>query len=188
MLGKEDAMDRLSPITNTGSRLFIGESGNTPIGRLWIAVSDQGLVAIEDKMGRDEFSAYLRRRFKRGIEYAPERVREAARQIEEYLAGKRREFSLVIDWSFLTPFQQAALRATVAIPRGRTLTYNRIAEKIGHPGAARAVGRAEATNPLPLVIPCHRAVGTDGKLHGYGFGAGLETKQWLLEMEAAEVP
>ncbi len=180
-------MDRLSRKANTASTLFIGESRDTSLGNLWIAVSDRGLVAIEDKMGRDEFTAYLRRRFKREVEVAPERVQEAVRQIEEYLAGKRREFSLTIDWSFLTPFQQAALRATVAIPRGRTLTYNQIAEKIGHPGAARAVGRAEATNPLPLVIPCHRAVGSDGKLHGYGFGAGVDTKQWLLEMEAAEV-
>jgi methylated-DNA-[protein]-cysteine S-methyltransferase len=136
-------------------------------------------------MRAGEFRAYLQRRFKRAIEEDPGRVREAARQLQDYLAGKRVEFELSIDWSVLTPFQQKALRATCAIPAGETRTYNQIAGQIGHPRAARAVGRAEATNPLPLVIPCHRVVGTDGKLHGYGFGHGLETKTWLQKMERA---
>ena len=83
----------------------------------------------------------------------------------------------------LSPFQQAALRATCAIPRGQTCTYAQIAAQIGRPRAARAVGRAEATNPVPLVIPCHRVVGTDGGLHGYGMAEGLKTKEWLLRME-----
>jgi O-6-methylguanine DNA methyltransferase len=75
------------------------------------------------------------------------------------------------------------LRATYEIPYGETRTYKQIAEVIGAPGAARAVGRAEATNPMPVVLPCHRVLGSDGKLHGYGAGAGLETKTWLLKLE-----
>jgi methylated-DNA-[protein]-cysteine S-methyltransferase len=168
---------------DTNMILYIGRTASTPLGRLWMAVSDRGLVAIEQGLNRTEFTAWLERRFKRAVKYAPERVCEAAGQVEAYLSGARREFSLAIDWTPLSPFQQAALRATCAIPRGQTRTYAQIAAQIGRPRAARAVGRAEATNPLPLVIPCHRVVGTDGSLHGYGMGEGLKTKEWLLRME-----
>ena len=90
-----------------------------------------------------------------------------------------------IDWSVLTPFQERALRATYDIPYGRVKTYGEIAQLLGNPRAARAVGRAEATNPMPLVIPCHRVIGSDGGLHGYGAGEGLATKAWLLELESS---
>ncbi len=81
----------------------------------------------------------------------------------------------------LRPFQQAVLQATYEIPYGETRTYKEIAERIGRPRAARAVGRAEATNPMPLVLPCHRVIGVDGKLHGYGLGEGVKTKEWLVK-------
>jgi methylated-DNA-[protein]-cysteine S-methyltransferase len=168
------------------SILYIGQSASTPLGKLWLAASDQGLVAIEQGINQAEFSAWLERRFKRKAVVAPQRVREAAEQVEEYLSGRRRAFHLTIDWTMLSPFQQSALRATCAIPRGQTRTYAQIAAQIGRPRAARAVGRAEATNPLPLVIPCHRVVGTDGGLHGYGMAEGLKTKEWLLRMESEE--
>ncbi|HTX93284.1 MAG TPA: methylated-DNA--[protein]-cysteine S-methyltransferase [Anaerolineales bacterium] len=169
------------------STLYIGQTGRTPIGKVWLAVSDQGLVAIEDSPTRAEFEAFLARHFKRPIEFAPERVREVETQLKEFLAGKRRDFTFAIDWSVLRPFQQAVLRATYEIPCGETRTYKEIAEQIGHPGAARAVGRAEATNPMPLVLPCHRVLGTDGKLHGYGMAEGLKTKEWLLKLEGAVI-
>ena len=89
-----------------------------------------------------------------------------------------------MDWSALgSDFQRSALRAVAAIPYGETRTYGEIAAQIGRPQAPRAVGRANATNPMPLVIPCHRVIGTDGKLHGYGGRGGLKTKQWLLDLE-----
>ena len=75
------------------------------------------------------------------------------------------------------------MQAVFSIPYGETRTYAEIAHQIGHAHAYRAVGRANATNPMPLVIPCHRVIGTDGKLHGYGGGDGLLTKEWLLKME-----
>jgi O-6-methylguanine DNA methyltransferase len=165
--------------------LYIGEMDETPIGKLWLAVSDLGLVAIECSLTQAEFEAYLARRFKRIIELAPERVLEAAGQLTEYLYGRQRAFTLVIDWTVLRPFQQAVLQATNEIPYGETRTYKDIAERIGKPHAARAVGRAEATNPMPLVLPCHRVIGMDCKLHGYGLGEGLKTKEWLLKMEGA---
>jgi O-6-methylguanine DNA methyltransferase len=167
--------------------LYIGQTGATPLGKLWLAVTDSGLAAIEDSASQAEFEAYLARRFKRPVEYAPERVKAVEMELREYLAGKRRRFDLVVDWTVLRPFQQAVLRATYAIPYGETRTYKEIAEGIGHPGAARAVGRAEATNPMPLVLPCHRVLGTDGKLHGYGMAQGLKTKEWLLRLEGAVI-
>ena len=167
------------------SGLYIGETGETPIGKLWLAVSDLGLVAIECGLTRAEFEAYLVKRFKRAVELAPQRVRTAAGQLNEYLSGRQRAFTLVIDWTVLRPFQQAVLQATSEIPYGETWTYKQIAERIGRPQAARAVGRAEATNPMPLVLPCHRVIGVDGKLHGYGLGEGVKTKVWLLKMEGA---
>lgn len=95
--------------------------------------------------------------------------------------------SFPIDWSALHPFQRAVLQAVYAIPYGETRTYADIAAQIGREHAYRAVGRANATNPMPLVIPCHRVIGTDGKLHGYGGGEGLKTKEWLLRLEGAVV-
>ena len=167
------------------SCLYIGETGETAIGRLWLAVSDLGLVAVDCGLTRAEFEAYLAKRFKQAVLFAPERVRAAAGQLKEYLSGKRQAFTLGINWTVLRPFQQSVLKATYEIPYGETRTYKEIAEHIGRPHAARAVGRAEATNPMPLVLPCHRVIGVDGKLHGYGLGEGVKTKEWLLKMEGA---
>jgi O-6-methylguanine DNA methyltransferase len=177
-VGKEEFMAHRSP-------LYIGEAGDTPIGKLWLAVSDLGLVAVEWGKSQAEFEAYLIKRFKRTVEYAPKRIHEAATQLSKYLSGKQRIFTLVIDWTMLRPFQQSVLQATYEIPYGETRTYKEIAEHIGRPRAARAVGRAEATNPMPLVLSCHRVIGRDGKLHGYGLGEGVKTKEWLLRLEGA---
>ena len=167
------------------SGLYIGETDQTPIGKFWLAVSDLGLVAVEWGLTLAEFEAYLVKRFKRPIQLAPPRLFDAAGQIDKYLSGLQRTFTLVIDWTVLRPFQQAVLQATRDIPYGETRTYKEIAGRIGKPHAARAVGRAEATNPMPLVIPCHRVIGVDGKLHGYGLAEGVKTKEWLLIMEGA---
>jgi O-6-methylguanine DNA methyltransferase len=167
------------------SGLYFGKTDETPIGKLWLAVSDLGLVAVESGLTQAEFEAYLVKHFKRPVEHAPERVLEAAGQVGKYLSGLQRTFTLVVDWTVLRPFQQSVLRATCEIPYGETRTYKEIADRIGRPRAARAVGRAEATNPMPLVLPCHRVIGKDGKLHGYGLGEGVKTKEWLLKMEGA---
>ena len=107
--------------------------------------------------------------------------------LREYFAGKRRAFPLEIAWNTLPPFQRAVLQATAAIPYGETRTYGQIAAAIGKPGAARAVGRALASNPMPIVIPCHRVVSADGRLHGYSGPGGLETKARLLALESASL-
>ncbi|GAB4503359.1 MAG: methylated-DNA--[protein]-cysteine S-methyltransferase [Anaerolineales bacterium] len=173
-------MDQKSP-------LYIDILRASPLGDLWIAVSEQGLAAIEWSREEADFSAYLTRRFKRPVEPAAGQVTPALQQLDEYLRGARKAFSLPIDWSVLRPFQRQVLQRVFDIPYGETRTYGEIARQIGRPRAARAVGRANATNPMPLVIPCHRVIGADGKLHGYGGGQGLATKEWLLKMERAMI-
>jgi methylated-DNA-[protein]-cysteine S-methyltransferase len=163
--------------------LKTGLCAETPLGTLWLAASENGLVALAARCGREQFEAMLRRRYHRPIETDGELLRVAAEQICEYLAGRRREFDLPVDWSVMRPFQRAVLQATCTIPYGQTRTYGELAAAIGRAGAARAVGRAEARNPLPLIIPCHRVIGRDGKLHGYGMADGLKTKEWLLKLE-----
>lgn len=163
----------------------ISSLAETPLGQVWAALSEQGLVAVSVDVGRETFVGELRRMGFEVVEGGSQAVEAALAQIGEYLAGVRREFDLPVDWSVMTSFQQEALLATLAIPYGQVTTYGDLARSLGRPGAARAVGRAEATNPLPLVIPCHRVLGSDGGLHGYGAGRGLETKAWLLELEGA---
>lgn len=167
--------------------LYIGQLKSTPLGNLWIAISEHGLAAVDWAKSEAEFAKKLSKRFRRPVQTDAEKIAQAARELGEYLIGKRREFTLPIDWSLMRPFQQEVLKATVAIPCGETRTYGQIAAQIGRPRAARAVGRAEATNPMPLVIPCHRVVGADAKLHGYGGGEGVKTKEWLLKMEGAVI-
>lgn len=110
-------------------------------------------------------------------------VNEALQQIHAYLAGDLKKFDLPLDWSGMGEFQKSVLKQTILIPYGQVITYGDIANILGKPGSARAVGRAEATNPMPLVIPCHRVIGQDGHLHGYGGRGGIITKAWLLKME-----
>ncbi|HUH98559.1 MAG TPA: methylated-DNA--[protein]-cysteine S-methyltransferase [Anaerolineales bacterium] len=164
--------------------ILIGSINGTPLEQVWAGLSPRGLVAVDFGVSQTNFEHAVRRQTKSEIEYAPRQVEAVVRQIQEYLMGRRRTFDLAIDWSVLSSgFQREALRAVFSIPYGRTRTYAEIAQQIGHPQAFRAVGRANATNPMPLVIPCHRLIGSDGKLHGYGGKGGLKTKAWLLKME-----
>ena len=174
------------------SPILIGSIRTTRLGEVWVALSGHGLVTVEFGISRKNFEAAVRKQTHRDVEYKV-RVNEskslavASHQIKEYLDGKRRAFDIKIDWSILTSdFQRAALQLVFSIPYGQTRTYAQVAAEIGHPDAPRAVGRANATNPMPLVIPCHRVIGTDGKLHGYGGAGGLKTKAWLLKMEGAK--
>jgi methylated-DNA-[protein]-cysteine S-methyltransferase len=169
-------------ITLPSLKIYLGELNHTPLGDLRFAVSARGLVAIEWVQSQPRLDFYLLR-LKAVVESNQKMIRPYAKELAEYLKGKRRDFTFVIDWSTLKPFQLKTLAAVYAIPYGETRTYANIATQIGHPNAYRAVGRANATNPMPLVIPCHRVIGKDRKLHGYGGGDGLPTKEWLLKME-----
>lgn len=169
----------------TDSPLYLGLLKGTPLGDLWVAVSENGLVALEWDQDKSAFDAYLTKRLKRPASLNADKASASLRQLDEYLRGDRTAFTFPIDWDLLRPFQRAVLQLVFAIPYGETRTYGEIAHQMGRPRAARAVGRANATNPMPLVIPCHRVIGADGKLHGYGGGEGLKTKEWLLKMEGA---
>ncbi len=166
--------------------IFIG-SARTPLGIFWMGMSENGLAAVEWDDSKADFDRYLIKRLKRPVIADPARVAAALRELDEYLRGARRTFSLPIDWDLLRPFQREVLKLVYAIPRGETRTYSEIAHQLRRPRAARAVGRANATNPMPIVIPCHRVIGADGKLHGYGGGEGLKTKAWLLKLEGAVI-
>lgn len=108
-------------------------------------------------------------------------------QVREYLAGERRCFEIPIDWSQMRPFQQRVLRFTAAIPYGQACTYGQVAASLGLPGGSRAVGAALGANPIPIVIPCHRVVGGDRRLHGFSAPGGIETKAWLLALEGHSI-
>ncbi len=163
--------------------IYIGNTNDTPLGPLWVAVSERGLVAVELSPDQDKINQQLNRTGHHQIVFDGTKTAAALQEISEYLHGERKSFEMPIDWSVLTPFQERALRATCEIPYGGVTTYGDIARQLGNPRGARAVGRAEATNPMPLVIPCHRVIGADGGLHGYGAGEGLATKAWLLKLE-----
>lgn len=117
------------------------------------------------------------------VEGAPRRPSAAARQLAEYLRGRRADFELELR-ALGTEFQRAAWDALSQIPFGETRSYAEQAARMGKPKAVRAVGRANATNPLPIVIPCHRVIGSDGSLTG--FGGGIEAKRWLLTHESPQ--
>ena len=106
----------------------------------------------------------------------------AVEQVEEYFAGERTRFDLPLEIAG-TAFQQDVWNVLRSIPFGQTWSYGRVAKALGRPGASRAVGAANGANVLPLIIPCHRVIGSDGKLTG--FGGGLKTKKWLLDFESA---
>lgn len=165
--------------------VYIGKTERTPLGVLWVAMTGDGLAAVEWDSAKAHFEHYLTKRLKRPVVPSAEQTALPRLELTSYLLGDPRTFSFPIDWSLLRPFQRAVLQIVYSIPYGETTTYAHIAEQIGRPHAYRAVGRANATNPMPLVVPCHRVIGMDGKLHGYGGGEGLKTKEWLLKLEGA---
>lgn len=154
-------------------------------GTLGVTVTPQGLVAVHWQASPAHPAGLA------GEADAPltQALRCAASQwlahLREYFAGRRRAFPLEIAWGALPPFQRKVLQATAAIPYGETRTYGQVAAAVGKPRAARAVGRALATNPMPIVIPCHRVVSADGRLRGYSGLGGLTTKARLLALESA---
>ncbi len=165
------------------SVIYIGMLPRSPIGPMWVAVSVLGLLMVEWDMPQADFSHLVQARFHAGIVFDPGRTSVPLQQLASYLDGNLRQFSLALDMSGMTSFQQRVLDLTARIPYGQTATYKELAVQSGRPNAARAVGRVEATNPMPLVIPCHRVLGSDGSLHGYGGPGGIKMKAWLLQLE-----
>lgn len=155
---------------------------DSPLGPLWLAIGPNGVLAIH--YGAGGYEGDLRRivaRYGPGVLRAPKRLDEVKRELEEYFAGRRTRFELSVDLSALTPFQQRVLAATRRVPFGRVRSYREIATGAGTPKASRATGNALGANPIPIIVPCHRVLGSDGSLHGYA--GGLDRKRWLLKLE-----
>ncbi len=148
---------------------------STPIGRLLLAGDEAGLrhISFQDGLHPLRPSEEWRR--------VREPLAEPIAQLEEYFAGKRRRFDLAIAPEG-TPFQREVWSALTKIPYGRTVSYGELASRLGRENASRAVGAANGSNPIPIVIPCHRVLGANGSLTG--FGGGLDIKRRLLDLEA----
>ncbi|WP_326795280.1 methylated-DNA--[protein]-cysteine S-methyltransferase [Streptomyces sp. NBC_01808] len=166
-----DATDAIAP--RQGRRVV-----DSPIGPLLLAATDRGLVKVgfhakpgaAGPSGREEPAG------------PAAHIAVAERQLREYFAGELKEFRLELDWSLSDGFNRRVLEELAAeVPFGSVVSYQFLADRVGEPGAAQAVGRAMASNPLPIVVPCHRVIESDGGLGG--FGGGLDTKRSLLALE-----
>jgi methylated-DNA-[protein]-cysteine S-methyltransferase len=158
---------------------------DTPVGMVLVASKSQGVVAVEIGMRERDFVEYLVKTFDEPVLYSTRAVNSVLKQLQEYFDGKRKVFDLPLSMSHLTRFQRSVLEATLDVSSGSVTTYGDIARRLGKSRAARAVGQALARNPIPILIPCHRVLGSDGALHGYSGGKGIETKRFLLHHEGA---
>lgn len=160
----------------------------SPIGELMVAVTPRGLasVAFEGDEYRDELLGRIALSISPRILPSAKGTDQWRRELDEYFAAKRTGFDLRVDRRLIHGIARDVLTQTSRIGFGQTDTYGEIAKKIGHPTAARAVGRALGSNPIPIVIPCHRVIGASGKLTGYA--GGLDRKIALLELEGVLAP
>jgi methylated-DNA-[protein]-cysteine S-methyltransferase len=157
---------------------------DSPVGALLLAATAAGLVRVAyASENHDLVLQTLADRVSPRVLNAPARLDDAARELEEYFAGTRRDFDLALDWRLSAGFRSVVLHHLPDIGYGHTASYAAVAQLAGNPKAVRAVGTACATNPLPVVVPCHRVVRSDGALGGYL--GGVEAKQTLLTLEAA---
>jgi methylated-DNA-[protein]-cysteine S-methyltransferase len=161
------------------------ERHDSPLGTLVLGATAAGLVRVglpaEDEAAvLEELAARVSPRVLRASS-AP--LARARRELDEYFAGRRRRFELPLDWRLATGFRREVLRATARVPYGATSTYREIAERTGRPRAFRAAGSALATNPLPILVPCHRVLPASGGIGAYRGGAGA--KALLLGLEGA---
>jgi len=160
---------------------------DSPLGPLWIAVGPKGVVGIHygaepspQELGR------IVRAYGPGVLPDSRRADPVARELDQYFAGKRRRFDVPVDLSPLTDFQRRVLSATAAIEFGDISTYAKVAARAGSAKGSRAAGQALGSNPIPIVVPCHRILASDGSLGGYA--GGLDAKRRLLSMERGEAP
>ncbi len=155
------------------------ETVSSPVGILTLTATDEALTGVWFDSSKD---GRVKKEGPAGTNPVLKRTRE---QLEEYFAGTRTEFDLPLQFSGTT-FQQRVWNLLRTIPFGITTSYGELARRLGDPKATRAVGAANGQNPSPIIVPCHRVVGSRGELTG--FGGGIERKRWLLEHEGALLP
>ena len=156
---------------------------DSPLGRLRLVAADEGLVCLHFPEQRKARDPKLE-----DVEHHPV-LDSACRELAEYFAGTRSRFETPLAPRSIrrgSDFQHAVWNALLAIPFGETRSYGEIARAVGRPSAVRAVGAANGLNPIAILVPCHRVIGSSGSLTGYA--GGIETKRWLLELEAPQRP
>jgi methylated-DNA-[protein]-cysteine S-methyltransferase len=170
----------MTPPRRRTEKTYVFKTIRSPVGVLTLIASGDGLAAIlweNDRPGRVRLDVVA-------VDAKHPVLVETERQLGEYFAGRRKTFDLTLDFTG-TAFQKKVWRALLTIPFGETRSYAQIAKQIGHPKAVRAVGAANGRNPISIVTPCHRVIGSSGKLTG--FAGGLATKERLLRLEGAIV-
>jgi methylated-DNA-[protein]-cysteine S-methyltransferase len=156
---------------------------DTPIGTLLVATTDRGLCRIVYDADPEQELDRLARVFGVRVLRTARPIDRARRELDEYFEGRRRQFDLRVDLELVTDFNRRVLRELERVPYGEVVTYGDLAARAARPRAARAVGTVMNRNPLPIVLPCHRVIGANGKLVGYG--GGLHRKEALLRLEGA---
>jgi len=156
---------------------------DTPVGALLVAATDRGLCRIAYDAEPEEELDRLARSFGVRVLRSARPIDTARRQLDEYFEGTRQQFDLAVDLKLLADFNRRVLRELARVPYGEVVTYGELAARSARPRAARAVGTVMNRNPLPIVLPCHRVVGANGKLVGYA--GGLDRKETLLRLEGA---
>ena len=157
---------------------------DSPIGTLVAAATPHGLATLSyaDQFdGADGVLDWVAAKLSPRMLEAPARLDDVRRELDEYFEGRRHDFDLPIDWSLASQFGRRILKATAAIPFGQVSTYGKVAAQAGNPKASRAAGRALGASPIPIVVPCHRVIGSSGPLTGYT--GGLHRKVALLQIE-----
>ena len=155
---------------------------DSPVGPLGLVAWNGKLSGIFLKADPERFAHQVELTYGTAGSESKTPFADVIRQLSEYFGGKRLVFKLPLDLDQGTPFQRKVWKALLDIPYGRTVTYKEVAEAIGQPSASRAVGGANGSNPIPIVVPCHRVVASGSKLGGYG--GGLDVKRRLLELES----
>ena len=157
-------------------------SQDSPVGPLLLAATPSGIVRVA-YADEDEVLEDLATHVSPRVVQLPGRLDGLRRQLDEYFAGRRRHFEVPIDRQLSHGYRRTVLEALSEVPYGHTVSYKDLAERTGNPRATRAVGTAMATNPIAIVVPCHRVIRTGGALGNYG--GGIATKAWLLQLEGA---
>jgi methylated-DNA-[protein]-cysteine S-methyltransferase len=178
--------DRLAARANEAGLLDVAYATvETPLGTGLVAATPKGLVRVAlPNEEIDQVLARLAREVSPRVLEFPGRLDEARRELDQYFEGRRDRFDLRLDWRLSHPgFYRRVLRATARVPFGEVITYRDAARRAGNPRATRAAGTALGSNPIPIVVPCHRVIRTGGEVGNYG--GGPEMKRFLLELEGA---
>lgn len=163
-------------------RLIYYNSIATPLGLLYLAGSKEGLCRVDFTVKSEKsFLESLQSEFKATPIKSSQPFKKITKQLQEYFSKTRKKFDIPLDLSSGTEFQQRVWKTLLTIPYGKTESYKSVAQKINKPKATRAVGNANGKNPIPIIIPCHRVISSDGGLGGYS--AGIHNKKKLLKLE-----